>query len=471
MGARAELDARRLASAARWTGAARAVLAAGIAALGLLPLLARAPSLNAPGLAATLDTAMTCAAVAAAWLMHARFMDSRRLRDLLATSAVATLGLSSLCGRVLPIVIARRAGPSLVAVQLSEQLIVAGLFAAAAFTPGHRLVARPRRRAAMTVAAACAAALLAAAIGLALGPALFGRGGAAMPSPHGHLAASAMSILAIALLGSSAVRLASRDGHGAPDAPGGVLAIASVLLGAAGLYQLVEGPTAVGTVGPMQLPSICAGVLVLVAALRHEPQTRARIAESAALAERRRVARDLHDGLAQDLAFIAAHGAAFAEELGEDHPLVVAARSALALSRATIGALSDPANSTVAQALDAVAQELRERFDVAIAVNVAEDLDVAPQAREHVARIAREAIANAIRHGGARNVAVSLTGPQGAIVLRVVDDGCGLEDGSGRMSPEGFGLGSMRERAAALGGCLSVQQVRHGGTELEVVFR
>jgi signal transduction histidine kinase len=470
MGARAETHARRLATEARWTPAAKAAVAVPIAALALLPLLARAPSLNAPALAATLDTAMTCAAAAAAWLMHARFMDSRRLRDLLATAAIATLGLTNLCGRVLPAIVAVHDGPSLAAVQICGQLILAGLFAVAAFTSADRLVTRPGRLETLTIAAAVAAVLLATAAGLALGPVLLGRGGAAMPSLRGHLAASALCVLGIALLGSSAVRMVSRDDHGAPDQTTGVLAIASVLLAAAGLYQLVEGPTAVGAVDAMQLPGICAFLLVLVAASRHEPRARARIAESAALAERRRVARDLHDGLAQDLAFIAAHGPAFVEELGEDHPLVVAARRALSLSRSTIGELSDPANSTVAQALDAVAQELRDRFDVAIAVNVAGDLDVAPQAREHVARITREAIANAVRHGGARNVAVSLSGPH-AIVLRVVDDGRGLEDGDGRRSPEGFGLGSMRERAAAIGGCLTVRPARRGGTELEVVFR
>jgi signal transduction histidine kinase len=68
-------------------------------------------------------------------------------------------------------------------------------------------------------------------------------------------------------------------------------------------------------------------------------------------------------------------------------------------------------------------------------------------------------------------VSVSLTRPELAVVLRVVDDGCGLADVEGAVTAEGFGLASMRERAAALGGDLSVHQPRHGGTELEVVFR
>jgi signal transduction histidine kinase len=415
---------------------------------------------------------MTCGALVAAWLLHARFADSQRLRDLLAMAAIGTLGVMNLCAGVLPAVVTVHAGASLVAVALWGQLLVAGLFAAAAFTSGNRLVARPRRLVVLAIVASLAAAVAATLAGLLLGPVLLGHGGEAMVSLRGHPAAAAPCILAIALLGSSALRLASGDDQGVPDSVAGVLATAAVLLAAAGLYQLVGGLTAIGTVAPVQLPSVCAFVLVLLAATRHEPQARARVAEAAALAERRRVARDLHDRLAQDLAFIAAHGPALSHELGDDHPLVIAARRALAISRSTISELCDPAEATAAQALEAVAQELREQFDVAIAVNVAGDVEIEPRAREHLARISREAIANAVRHGGARNVTVSLAPLELATVLRVVDDGRGLVDATtGGPTPEGFGLGSMRERAAAIGGYLSVHQPRHGGTELEVVFR
>jgi signal transduction histidine kinase len=188
------------------------------------------------------------------------------------------------------------------------------------------------------------------------------------------------------------------------------------------------------------------------------------------LAERRRVARDLHDGLAQDLAFIAAHGPRIAQEMGDDHPVVIAARRALAISRSTISELSDPEGATARESLEAVAQELRDRFDVAIAVDAQLDADLPSDAREHVSRIAREAIANAVRHGGARNVIVSLRNESTGVALRVVDDGCGIADAAGVAAPEGFGLSSMRERAAAVGGRLTVRPARRGGTELEVVL-
>jgi signal transduction histidine kinase len=210
--------------------------------------------------------------------------------------------------------------------------------------------------------------------------------------------------------------------------------------------------------------------LIFVMAVALERRARRSLARAAALAERRRVARDLHDGLAQDLALIAAHGPQMSRELGEEHPVVVAARRALAISRSTISDLADPAGTSTAEALHAVAQELRERFDVAIAVNAQIDDPLAAGTREHLSRIAREAIANAARHGQARNVLVSLRRAEFGLALRVVDDGCGIAPADGGAVPEGFGLRSMRERAGALGGSLTVRRVPEGGTELEVVL-
>ena len=59
---------------------------------------------------------------------------------------------------------------------------------------------------------------------------------------------------------------------------------------------------------------------------------------------------------------------------------------------------------------------------------------------------------------------------ENGVALRVLDDGCGIAGAESGVAPEGFGLRSMRERAAALGGQLNVRQPRRGGTELEVVL-
>jgi signal transduction histidine kinase len=243
-----------------------------------------------------------------------------------------------------------------------------------------------------------------------------------------------------------------------------------IFLAGASFASLAADPLAAGRIGAAEAVRTLGFALILAAAVIREREVNARLSRATALAERQRVARDLHDGIAQDLAFIAAHGPRFAEELGDDHPVVVAAKRALALSRSTISELSDPDGATAAESLEAVAQELRERFGISIAVNSHLDRDLAPQEREHVTRIAREAIANAARHGRARNVIVSLRQTEHGIALRVIDDGCGILGVDLVPAAEGFGLRSMRERAAALGGQLNVHQPRRGGTELEVVL-
>jgi len=247
------------------------------------------------------------------------------------------------------------------------------------------------------------------------------------------------------------------------------------------IASAVVALVAVGFVHPLSFRSGLAHALlevgIVLAALlgarliqvrfRAEAEVRRSVAEAAAAAERRRIARDLHDGLAQDLAFIAAHGDRLARELGDEHPLAVAARRALAVSRGAIADLSAVEASTAAGALREVAGELGTRFGIQIDVH-AEPVAVTSSDREDIVRVAREAIVNAARHGRARNVTVSLTPEDGRIVLRVRDDGVGISPAAAR-DGGGFGFLSMRERAKALGGGLTASAPADGGTELELV--
>jgi signal transduction histidine kinase len=86
-----------------------------------------------------------------------------------------------------------------------------------------------------------------------------------------------------------------------------------------------------------------------------------------------------------------------------------------------------------------------------------------------LSRIAREAIANAVRHGRARNVVLSLKRTADGMILRISDDGVGF-GATSSTSSHGFGLTHMQDRAALLGGSLSVKARRSGGTELELLF-
>jgi signal transduction histidine kinase len=449
-------------------GAIRAlpVLVAGTAALGL-PFVLRGAVMNAPTLRPALEMMLALFSLSAAWLLRAQFVDSRRLRDLLLLCVTLSLGLMNLCINALPAALDLRNGGYLAAAGMWGQLFVAGIFAAAAAVPADRVVARPRHPARIGMLLAVAP-LAGAALGGLLTRGL-GLNLRAHSSPADEATLLALVLATAGLLGSGAVALA-RENVRRPDQVTALLSIAGLLLAGAAVSRLAIRSLPGGEVTVGTAMRVLAAAVFLSVAVVLERRVRAGVASSAALAERRRVARDLHDGIAQDLAFIAAHGAQIATEMGEEHPVVVAARRALAISRTTISDLSDPAGATAGDALDAVAQELRDRFDVAIAVHTQIDGHLPSTVREHLSRIVREAIANAARHGQARNILVSLRRARGGLSLRVIDDGCGIPVGAGGVTPEGFGLRSMRERAGTMGGSLTVSRSSEGGTVLEVVL-
>jgi signal transduction histidine kinase len=132
--------------------------------------------------------------------------------------------------------------------------------------------------------------------------------------------------------------------------------------------------------------------------------------------------------------------------------------------------LSASRSATLRDALEAVASELRERFQMAVVVATDAETNLPPDSREHILRIAREAIANAGRDGHAKHVLVSLRQSGDRVALRIRDDGCGLRGAAPSGVPEGVGLPSMRERAATLGGHVTMRHRNRGGTELELVL-
>ncbi len=448
------------------TGSLSNLIILGLAALVIAgPVLVRSASVNAPALRAALEMMMTLFALAGAWLLRAEFAASRRARDLQLLAGALVLGLVNLVVAALPAAFDLRNAAYFAAAHLWGRLFVAAMFAAAAFMPAGWLVTG-RRHPLVIVAGQGAFGLVIAGLGGLAGPA---------SGPPGALAISGHPVLVGLVVASTALLVYGAFGffqrwRAERDRVAGAVASALILIASANFANLLRGSLAPGRISAAEALRTMAFGLILAAAVIRERQVHARISKATALAERRRVARDLHDGIAQDLAFIAAHGPRFVEELGDDHPMVIAARRALAISRSTISELSDPRGATVHESLEALAHELGDRFGISIAVNAQLVGDLDPQERENVTRIAREAIANAARHGGARNVIVSLRQSKTGLALRIVDDGCGIVGPDLLPAPEGFGLRSMRERAAALGGQLNVRQPRMGGTELEVVL-
>jgi len=194
-------------------------------------------------------------------------------------------------------------------------------------------------------------------------------------------------------------------------------------------------------------------------------------ARLAVIEERARVARELHDGVAQELAQVLAQ----ARQLHAHRPdadsqrLLDAAERALHESRAAISTLRAPLDESLSTALQRVAGELGRRLGLDVRVDVDPALDVEPEARRALLRIVGEALSNAARHGGARTAAVELSGdPSAHMTIR--DDGRGFDPDPRRIPAGCFGLVSMRERAEAIGGRLAVRSRSGSGTEVEVTL-
>jgi len=194
--------------------------------------------------------------------------------------------------------------------------------------------------------------------------------------------------------------------------------------------------------------------------------------------ERRRLRRDLHDGLGPSLASQTFWLDAIIAMLSDDHPDAVRLVDSLkrqnqelvADIRRLVYELRPPALDELGLvgALAAHAGQLGHSngLDVQLAT-YPEPLGQLSAATEVAAyRIASEAITNVVRHAVASRCEISLTLDDGALEVRVADDGRGIR----AVTDPGIGMTSMRERAEELGGSLRVSRRESGGTEVLAVL-
>jgi signal transduction histidine kinase len=213
---------------------------------------------------------------------------------------------------------------------------------------------------------------------------------------------------------------------------------------------------------------LCWHILLLIGAVREIGVYQRAYVDARVLDERRRIARDLHDGLAQELAFISnttrevAAGFVPSSALAQ---VMSAAQRGLDESRRAIEALTrkddEPFEVALVEAVEAVADRLGTRVDVE--AEPAPQLE--PRQREQLLRIVREAVTNAGSHAGADLVRVRFTNG-GPLYLRIEDDGVGFNQNE--VDAKGFGLVTMEERAAAIGAEFRLRSTPGRGTCIEV---
>jgi signal transduction histidine kinase len=409
---------------------------------------------------AGIETIITLCTIAAGVLLLIQFRRTRHGCDLLLLGALVTVGFSNLTFSALPDLTGSRTAIFGADAHLVLQVLLPIAFAVAAFAPTQTVGRRAWRPALMAIGCV-APVLLAELIDIVIGRGIAST--ASYDSLTLWVAVASSAILVIAGL-----VLARRSKPAGVRA--GMLAGAAFLIAAARLQYAAIPVVAADWITAREALRLAGYGLLLVAVAREYICLRRAEQQAAVQAERQRIARDLHDGLAQDLAVIAIQGQRLESELGPEHPLTVAARRALAASRGTILDLSASEAPNTQAALRAVADELEARFGVEITVHaeLANPLaDLSFKSREHVVRIAREAIVNAVGHGAAQHVEVALESRATRWLLRVSDDGCGIQRPA-PASPAGFGLAAMHARAAELGGHLTLRRRPTGGTELEV---
>ncbi|HEV7147006.1 MAG TPA: histidine kinase [Pedococcus sp.] len=195
------------------------------------------------------------------------------------------------------------------------------------------------------------------------------------------------------------------------------------------------------------------------------------LAREAAQAERSRVARDLHDVVSHNLSVVVVQAAgARASSQGQLadgalEKIETSAREALAEMRQLLGVLrtDDHARLLSPQPglgdLDALIERVRSA-GLPVDLTVEDGLTGLPAVVGLSAyRIIQEALTNTIKHAGPARAQVRVARHDGAVVLEVSDDGCGLMP----TDEPGHGLAGMRERATLLGGDLSAEEGHEGG--------
>ncbi|MGJ7418553.1 sensor histidine kinase [Streptomyces cinereoruber] len=284
-----------------------------------------------------------------------------------------------------------------------------------------------------------------------------------------HLLPVRWSLPAVALTAGAAIL--SYVGHGAALNPGVFI---GPLLGAAVAVATVLGYQALYRESERRrrlIEELIATRAELAAAERH----------AGTLAERERLAREIHDTLAQGLSSIQLLLRAAERALPPDSPAAGhierarrAAQDDLAEARRFVRALAPPdlEHGSLAAALERLCEPGAEagpygprvRFSVSgTPVELPTPYEVA------LLRIARSALANTVRHASASRAEITLSFMGASVTLDVVDDGEGFEPGAVRPSSEGgFGLPAMRSRAESLGGTFTVESAPGQGTAVAV---
>src|SRR5579884_2396873 len=197
----------------------------------------------------------------------------------------------------------------------------------------------------------------------------------------------------------------------------------------------------------------------------------------AALQERQRLARELHDSVSQAIYAIGLSASTAYEALASNDPkqaetsieyVLTLAEAGLAEMRALIFELRPESleSEGLVAALNRQVAVLRTRYRLTVEANLDNEPDLSLEKKEALYRIAQEALHNIVKHAHATTVVLELTGQDHIVTLEVEDNGKGFDPA--QSFPGHLGLRSMRERAAKVGATLDIKSTPGQGTQVQV---
>lgn len=435
------------------------------------------PAYRNPDLHLVLDTADTCVALLLAYLVHGRFRRSGRLQDLLLSQALALLALAGV-GMSLLLGVLRGYDTGTVDVWLPVGLrACAAVLVLLAALAGDRQVRGWVRRARALPWGLVAVAfvllwLLRDHLPVAVREDVAEAAVRPVLTAHPFLFA-AWALAAVCFLLASVVftrRLATQE-DGRPDHLLRAVGPAFALAGFARVNYLLFPSLYSGWLYTGDLLRTASYVVLLVGAAREIRDYWSARARVAVLEDRRRLARELHDGVVQELAYIRIEGSALTGDPRAKEGIVTACDRALDEARAAVDALGRSADEPLGVVLQRAARQVAERYGADLEPDLDPTVPADPEHRHDLVRITREAVSNAIRHGGTPRVVLRLRHDHdGRRRLSVIDEGNGFDPVEAQRTGTGYGLVGLRARAAAIGGSVEIRSEPGRGTTVEVTW-
>ncbi len=428
-----------------------------------------------PDLHTTLSAVEAVIGLLVAYLAFGRFTQTRSWNDAALTLALVVLGLTNLVFAVVPAVLYEEEGAFSTWAPLTTRLIASAIFAGSALTPARRV--QYERGMSLEIIGLSIVILVVVGTPIALladelppGVASSLPPDASRPHIEGNPLVFLTQVVQMILYAAAAFGFA-RNLRERGDEFFMWLAAAATLAAFARLNYVLYPSLYTDFIYTGDVLRLAFYSLLLVGGAREIQSYWRTRAEAAAMAQRNRIARDLHDGVAQELTFVATQTHLLSKDAPGDvaiRRLASAADRAAAEARRAITALSRESDESLSDAVAEIAEETARRAGANVKLDLDHSVSVGAEVKEAVIRIVREAVLNAVRHSDSDRVEVRLT-PQNGGLVTIRDRGRGF-DAEAVGTPERLGLKIMEAKAQAVDARVEVISNPGEGTTVKVAL-